>query len=53
MLGRFDCVQIIQINSILKNSSSTETMATDVQIIQINSILKNAWQGWILLHPFK
>ena len=35
------CVQIIQINSILKNGLDGEAVKPYVQIIQINSILKN------------
>ena len=36
-----ELVQIIQINSILKNCTTTSFTAFIVQIIQINSILKN------------
>ena len=36
-----EMVQIIQINSILKNHTLHKTMHSEVQIIQINSILKN------------
>ena len=35
------CVQIIQINLVLKNNSSRSIFYTSVQIIQINLVLKN------------
>ena len=36
-----ECVQIIQINSVLKNAPRTTDSGPSVQIIQINSVLKN------------
>ena len=40
-LALCDCVQIIQINLVLKNTSTYSLLRVPVQIIQINLVLKN------------
>ena len=46
-------VQIIQINSILKNYNSNNLIYISVQIIQINSILKNSIDLSLFFISFK
>ena len=51
--GVVKMVQIIQINSILKNYISADDRSGSVQIIQINSILKNIGGKYAFIQRFK